>query len=502
VTSREPAPGATMTARTDVVLLVSAILGQFLSGFALRIFLVSLPTIARALDADILAISWALIAYQLAGISLSVVFGRLGDIHGRYRIYGLGFGIMAVSSLLCGIVPNVLMLVLFRLIQGIGAAMISSVARVLAMEAMPEGSEGRANGFMTVAFHSGVMLGPALGGLVIDLVSWRWIFFLLVPLAVTGALLTATRARRPRATRGRQSASVDYLGAALLVVLTALLTVLLDRRSAQIIGAESKGVMTLAFGVMLVGFIAHESRTRNPVVNLSLFRIRMFTCSVLSLLIIATASSVVAFLMPFYIQDVLHLSPSFMGLIFLAAPAFTITFATVSGYLTDRIGPRIPASLGVIVTTAAFGVGLALRTDSDWRLPTVLMALTGLGTGFFNTPNQTAIIGSVPREYRGFATGMVQTMFGVGSLLGISLGSALFALMFRYYAGVPEAAPSAERPLAFVASMNTTYLVCVALTLVALAASLMRGDTRIGTRRCGQRSRNSARSAACSGSNP
>jgi EmrB/QacA subfamily drug resistance transporter len=467
-----------MTARTDRVLFVNAILGQFLSGFASRIFLVSLPTIASALNADILAISWALIAYQLAGISLSVVFGRLGDIHGRYTIYGLGFGIMSASSVLCGIAPTVAMLILFRLAQGIGAAMISSVARVLAMEAMPEGSEGRANGFMTMAFHSGVLLGPPLGGLVIDLLSWRWIFFLLVPLALTGTILTATRARRRRPTPVRRPASIDYLGAALLIVLTALLTVLLDRRSAQIIGAEPKGVMTLAFGAMLLGFIAHESRTSNPVVNLSLFRIRMFTFSVLSLLIIATAGSVMAFLMPFYIQDVLHFSPSFMGLIFLAAPVFTITFATVSGPLTDRIGPRIPASIGVIVTTAGFVVGVLLRIDSHWMLPAVLMGLTGLGTGFFNTPNQTAIIGSVPREYRGFATGMVQTMFGVGSLLGISLGSALFTVMFRYYARVPEAAPSAEHPLAFVSSMNATYLVCVALMLVALAASLMRGGTR------------------------
>src|SRR5688572_19018214 len=141
-------------------------MGQFLSGVATRIFIVSLPTIASALGADILAISWALIAYQLAGISLSVVFGRLGDIHGRYAIYGLGFAIMAVSSLLCGIAPNALSLVLFRFVQGLGAAMIASATRVLAMDAMPEGSEGRANGFMTMAFHSGLLIGPPLGGLV------------------------------------------------------------------------------------------------------------------------------------------------------------------------------------------------------------------------------------------------------------------------------------------------------------------------------------------------
>ena len=175
-----------MAKHTDVLLLVNAMMGQFISGVATRVFIVSLPTIATALNADILSVSWALIAYQLAGISLSVVFGRLGDIHGRYAIYGSGFVVMTISSVLCGLAPSVGWLIVFRLVQGIGAAMIASATRVLAMEASPEGAEGRANGFMTMSYHGGLLLGPPLGGLVIDLLSWRWIFFLLVPIGVAG----------------------------------------------------------------------------------------------------------------------------------------------------------------------------------------------------------------------------------------------------------------------------------------------------------------------------
>ncbi len=285
-----------MTARTDRLLLANAIMGQFITGVATRIFIVSLPTLASALHTDILAISWALIVYQLAGISLSVVFGRLGDIHGRYWIYGIGFAIMTVSSLACGLAPNALLLILFRLVQGLGAAMISSATRVLAMEAMPEGSEGRANGYMTMGFHSGLLLGPPLGGLVIDLVSWRWIFFLLVPMGLTGVVLTVMRARRRPAVAGR-APSIDYLGAALLIVLTVLLTLLLDRRSAQTLGAERSGVMALVFVATLLGFLAHERRAVSPVVNLTLFRIRMFSFSILSLLLIATTTSLLGFLM-------------------------------------------------------------------------------------------------------------------------------------------------------------------------------------------------------------
>ena len=469
-----------VTARTDRLLLANAIMGQFLTGVATRIFIVALPTLASALDTDIIAISWALIVYQLAGISLSVVFGRLGDIHGRYTIYGLGFAIMTVSFVLCGLAPNAFVLIVFRLVQGLGAAMIASATRVLAMEAVPEGSEGRANGYMTMGFHSGLLVGPPLGGLVIDLLDWRWIFFLMVPMGVTGVVLTVMRARKPRAVVPRgHTPSIDYVGAALLIALTVMLTLLLDRRSVETLGAERAFVMAVVFGATLLGFLAHERRAVSPVVNLALFRIRMFTFSVVSLLLIATTISVMSFLMPFYIQDVLGFSASFMGLTFLAAPVFTIALAAVSGRLTDRIGPRVPASIGVLATMSAFAIGLFLRMDSHWILPTAMMALIGVGSGFFNTPNQAAIIGSVPREYRGFATGMVQTVFGISALLGISLGGVLLTLAFRYYAGIADATPSAAHPQAFVASMNVAYLACLALLAVALFSSFLRGGTKI-----------------------
>jgi len=471
---------APATARTDRLLLANAIMGQFLTGVATRIFIVSLPTLASALDTDILAISWALIVYQLAGISLSVVFGRLGDIHGRHAIYGTGFAIMTVSFVLCGLAPSAFWLIAFRLIQGLGAAMIASATRVLAMEAVPEGAEGRANSYMTMGFHSGLLVGPPLGGFIIDLFDWRWIFFLMVPMGVTGVVLTLLRARRRRTlpSPGR-APSIDYLGAGLLIALTVLLTLLLDRRTVEALGPERAAVAAVTFGAVLIGFVAHERRAPSPVVNLALFRIRMFTFSVLSLLLIATTISVMSFLMPFYIQDVLHFSASFMGLIFLAAPVFTIGLAMVSGRLTDRIGPRVPASIGVAATMSAFAIGLFLRVDSHWLMPALMMALLGVGSGFFNTPNQTAIIGSVPREYRGFATGMVQTIFGISALLGISLGGALLTVAFRYYSGVADATPTAAQPRAFVASMNVAYFACLALMACAFFASFLRGGTKI-----------------------
>jgi len=468
-----------MARQTDVLLLVNAMMGQFISGLASRIFIVALPTIAAALNADILAVSWAVIAYELAGISLSVVFGRLGDIYGRHAIYGAGFVIMTLSSVLCGLASGVGWLIGFRLVQGIGAALIASATRVLAMEASPEGAEGRANGFMTMSYHGGLLLGPPLGGLVIDWLNWRWVFFLLVPIGVAGMVLTAIRGRGRRVAPAQPPPAIDYLGASLLVALTVMLTLVLDRRSVEAIGGGHRSVLIALFALGLAGFLVHERRAVNPVVNLALFRIRMFVFSVLSLLLFATTSSVLAFLLPFYLQDVLHHSPSFMGLVFLAAPVSTIGLAVLAGHLTDRLGPRIPATVGLSIIMIAFAIGIVLKADSHWTLPALLLAFLGVGQGFFNTPNQTAIIGSVPRAYRGFATGMVQMLFGLGSLLGISLGGALLTQLFRHYSGLPEATPTADAAEPFVAAMSATYAACFVMMAVALATSLLRGGRRI-----------------------
>ena len=151
------------------------------------------------------------------------------------------------------------------------------------------------------------------------------------------------------------------------------------------------GVMIVVFALTLAGFLVHERRAVNPVVNLALFRIRMFVFSVLSLLVFAITSSVLTFLLPFYLQDVLHHSPSFIGLLFLSAPVLTISLAALAGLLTDRIGPMIPASIGLSVIMVGFAIGVVLKVDSHWSLPALLLACTGIGQGFFNTPNQTAI---------------------------------------------------------------------------------------------------------------
>lgn len=469
-----------MTERIQWLFLANAVLGQFLTGLAARSFTISLPTLASALGTDIVGISWALISFQLASISLSLVFGRVGDLYGRSKLCAFGFVILATSSFLCGMAQNVVQLIAFRFLQGIGGAMIQSSARALAMDAVPPGWEGKAQGFMTVAFHTGFFIGPPLGGFLIESIGWRWVFFVMVPIGLTGIILSTLGAKRglDRKLETNHS-SVDYIGAAMLILLSVCLILLVDVKSAELVGIKQPGLLGVIFAGVLLSFLAYERRLESPILNISLFKIRMFSCSIVSLLTLSITRGLVGFLLPFYLQDILGLSPSFMGLLFLVPPIFTLSLAHVSGHMTDRIGPRVPATIGVVLSMVSVLVGLFFRPDSHWLTPAVMLAFSGAGTAFFNSANQAAGIGSVPKNYRGFATGMVHTAFELGHMLGVSLGGVLLTVAYHYYSGIPDETPGPNDPQAFVSSMNVSYVSAAACCIVALVTSLMRGSGKI-----------------------
>jgi MFS family permease len=341
---------------------------------------------------------------------------------------------------------------------------------------MRAGTEGKAQGFMATAHHLGFFVGPPLGGLIIDALDWRWIFYFMVPFGIAGIFLTYTRFAVPA--RGAspphpKRPAVDYPGTVLFVFMAGVLTLMLDHRAAQALGIENRHLLFLAFGGALVGFLLHEKRSRSPMMNLSLFKIRTFTIGILGLTAATMTHGLIGLIMPFYLQDVLRIAPSFIGLIFLLPSIFTITLATPSGNLTDRRGPRMPLITGAIALIVTFILGYHLETDSHWAFPTLVLGLTGIAGAFFNIPVQTAIIGAVPKEHRGFAAGIIHTIFGLGHLLGISAAKLILALAFESYSGIPGAVPTAENPAAFVFAMSMTYVAGLAASAIALVTALL-----------------------------
>ena len=232
------------------------------------------------------------------------------------------------------------------------------------------------------------------------------------------------------------------------------------------------------FVVFFLAFLYRESSTSSPILDLSLFRIRMFSISSLSLLLVGVAQVMIGFVLPFYLQDILHLSPSFIGLLFVSAPVFTVTLSPVVGWAMDKVGPRLPATVGISFLVSAALLGSFLRTDSHWTRAGCRAGLVGIGYGDVLPSNHTAMITSVPAEHRGVATGAIYVMFGIGSTFGISLGTVLLTAAFRYYSGDPTATPTPANPAVFVSAMNFSFLMGGMMALVAMTFSAMRGKQK------------------------
>lgn len=469
-----------MDPRTNWLLLINAALGNFLAGTASRIFSVSLPTVAASLETTIVGIAWAVIAYQISQISLSLIFGRIGDIYGRHTLFGLGLVVSSIGALLCGLSQNVTQLILFRMFQGVGASMTQSQGRALAMEALPKESSGRAQGFMTTAFHSGVLLGPSVGGLLIDYIHWRAVFFALIPIGAAGIALTLInhwKGNTPKRTRPAASqGAVDYLGALLLIGATVALVSCIDHRIMESLVPATRVALVVGFVGLFLGFVYREYTAASPILDLSLFRIRMFTLSGLALLLVGISQVMIGFVLPFYLQDVLHLTPTFIGLLFVSAPIFTVTLSPLVGWAVDKMGPRLPATVGIGFLAGAGFFGSFLRPDSHWTAAVGVLALWGLATAMFFTANHTAMISSVPDQHRGVATGAIYVIFGLGTTFGVSLGTLLLTAAFRYYSGDPAATPTPANPVVFVQAMNFSFVLGGLMALAAMFCSALRGQ--------------------------
>lgn len=469
-----------MDPRINWLLLVNAALGNFLAGTASRIFSVSLPTVAGSLETTIVGISWAVIAYQISQISLSLIFGRIGDIYGRHTLFGIGLVVSSLGALLCGLSQNVGQLIAFRLLQGVGASMTQSQGRALAMEALPKESSGRAQGFMTTAFHSGVLIGPSMGGLLIDYIHWRAVFFFLIPIALAAMALTLInrwRGNVPAPSVGSaQDEAIDYPGALLLIATTVALISSIDHRIMESLAPGWRVGLVTAFALLLLAFVRRERNAPSPILDLSLFRIRMFSLSALALLLVGVSQVMIGFVLPFYLQDVLRLKPTFIGFLFISAPIFTVTLSPLVGWAVDKLGPRWPATGGVLFLACAGVLGAFLRTDSHWTAAVIVLGCWGLAGALFFTSNHTAMINAVPPRHRGVATGAIYVTFGLGTTIGVSLGTLLLTAAFRFYSGDPGATPTASHPGVFVRAMNFSFLIGGTMALAAMLCSALRGQ--------------------------
>ncbi|MBN1218531.1 MAG: MFS transporter [Anaerolineae bacterium] len=405
--------------------------GVFLGTIDGSIVNVSLPTMMQALQTDFPTIQWVILGYLLVITCLLLSMGRLADIRGKKKVYLLGFVIFTLSSMLCGLAPGAGWLVAFRVIQAIGAAMVTALGMGIVTAAFPPQERGKALGIMGTIVSVGIAAGPALGGLLIGTVGWRAIFFVNVPVGIVGVLMVRAFVPDDIPT-GRQR--FDFAGAGALFI--GLLSLLLALTLGQRLGFSAPLILALLvnFVLFLVLFLLVEGKVAQPIVDLSMFHNPLFSTSLLTgfMTFVALGSS---FILPFYLQDVLGYSATQVGLLLTVLPAMLSITAPLSGTLSDRFGTRGLTTTGLLLIAFTFLMLSTLQTDTSTLGYILRIVPLGIGMGMFQSPNNSAIMGAVGKQRLGIGSGMLAMTRTLGQTTGVAVIGTIFAARAAMHGG-------------------------------------------------------------------
>lgn len=429
-------------------ILVAVLIPVLMGPIDASVVYVAFPTMSAVFNVSNETVGWVSMSYLLVLSSFLLSFGRLGDMFGFRRIFLAGNILFTVASLLCGLSWNIGALIAFRAIQGVGAGMTASLAPAIITSIFPPQERGKALGMIGMVVALGLATGPSLGGLLLDLWGWSTIFFVNIPIGII-AHFACFRMLPKKADLAAQR--FDWPGASLaLISLTSLLYFISRGQNHQWSGIIIPvGVVALITGVL---FVVRERNTPEPMLELSLFRSRAFTAGNIAALFHFMTQYIVVYSTPFYLQQQLGFAPSKVGLTMTAFPLTVLLAAPLSGALSDKIGNRLLSSAGAIFCMAG-ALSLSVVSpnlhswDMAWRL-----SLFGLGTGMFQSPNNSAIMGAVPRRFLGIAGGVLATTRNVGMVLGIAAGSAVLATRLAVYLG-------ANYPLPHFLAMRDAYII-------------------------------------------
>src|SRR5919199_1890883 len=361
---------------------------------------IALPTLVKQLNTSFATIQWVVLSYLLIITALVLGAARLGDMFGKKRLYNIGLIVFTVSSLLCGLAPNVEFLIAFRALQGFGALFISALGAAIITEVFPDSERGRALGIIGAVVSLGIALGPTVGGLLIAIAGWRTLFLVNVPIGIFASFIVA----RVVPASGKSGANRRF-------------------------GSGMAVTLLISAAIGLVVFFAIESRIQQPMLALDMFRNLQFSLSLLMGLLVFIAITGLIFILPFFLELVVKLSTQQVGLLLAVSPVLGGIVAPISGSLSDRFGPRIISLSGLVFMV----VGCLLLSTMDAQLTELgyiwRVAPFGIGFGMFQSPNNSAIMGGVPRERLGIASGLLSLSRTLGQTAGVPLLGAIFAAL-------------------------------------------------------------------------
>ena len=398
--------------------------GSFMSALDGSVVNTILPILRDVFKSNVATIEWTVTVYLLVLSGLLLTFGRLGDLRGHKSVYASGFVIFIIGSALCGASGSDTALTVFRGLQAIGGAMLASNASAIVTGNFPPEQRGRAFGLVSMMTYLGLTVGPALGGWLTQALGWRSVFYINVPVGALALYLSLTFIQKEPAVEGEQR--FDVAGAVLF--LAALTALLLGLNNGAEWGWTSPAVLGLVAGalVLMAIFILVELRVSAPMLDLSLFRVPMFSISTANAILNYICVYSITFLVPFYLIQGRGLNAAQAGLLLTAQPVLMAITAPVSGMLSDRLGSRIPGMIGMGLLAAGLFLLSGIGQSTTLGLVALWLAIAGAGTGTFISPNTSALMGAAPRSRQGIASGVQAVARNFGMVLGIGLAGAIF----------------------------------------------------------------------------
>ncbi len=434
-------------------------IGVFMATLDSSIVNVALPTLTGYFKTDITTIEWVIMAYLLTITSLLLSLGKLSDMFGRKLIFASGLAIFTIGSGLCASSATENQLIFYRIIQGIGAAMLMATGVAIITHAFPPRERGKAMGLIGTVVAIGSMAGPITGGFLIENIGWQSIFYINVPVGIFGTAMALKVLNKDETTKGE---TFDIPGA--FTLFTGLVSLLLALSEGQDSGWDSGYIVSLFILsiVFFILFIIVENRAKHPMMELRHFRNMPFAAANISALISFIAMFSVILLMPFFLQEELGYSPQDVGIVFLAVPLVMSVISPLSGWLSDRTDSYILSSTGVGIASVSILLLSFLSSSSGFIEVTLRLALLGLGLGLFQAPNNSIIMGSLPKEQLGIAAGTMGTMRNMGMVIGIAVSGAVFSNRYVYYGS------------SFLPAFHDTYVVSAVICGIAMVTSLVR----------------------------
>ena len=474
----EPAPLelATRLSWYPWLIVGTTCIGAFIGQLDASIVQLALPTLERNFDVSLNAVSWVAIAYSLAFASILPLFARFSEIFGRKLPCVGGYALFAIASALCGMAPSLRALIALRVLQGIGGALVGANSITILVKAAGPGRRGRAMGILATAQAVGVSTGPIIGGLLLALFGWRWIFWVTVPFGLLAAVLSWFVFPKTAELAGDKR--LDWPGALLLTPALTLIVLVLSEVQAWGVSSPRLICAFLAAMILLSFFARRERRTKAPLLDLGLFRIPAFSGGVIAVNLSYALLYSMFFLMSFAFVRGFHESPIASGGRLAIIPIALGLVAPISGGLCDRLGVRKLTAAGMAFCIAGIvllPLGLAGGTGHSPALM-VALALFGIGLGVFIAPNNSATMASAPDHLSGEAGGLLNLARVLGGTIGVAVASTALSWRLQALTGSGRRTVGVPPQILF-AAVNDVLWVLGAFAVVAAGAALLRGRT-------------------------